>query len=343
MPLTADQVGELARRFATLDMTGWDDAAFDRALTHLGWRPTRASAEEREQSRTYPRLWDYEDFRPGCKGESHEAYDTGLGTGLGQMARHGSDIGSEISVPVGEGQEVFRQLRAALEEILGAPSIMRGPGPLLRWRHPVRLLELEHAGDHTSLRVSPTDAVDRDEHLASNWGEPEYVLEQIGYWQVLGRGWDWAPGGSWADDWPEFEERLATTLRSVVRDFALLDIPDRFTVVVCTPQDRRFVQWTTFEDQTLHLQARIPDDPDPGWSEAMAELGWQPPDDRALEGLLVRDFPAFDWQHANTAAHMLVAALRSYDVPFEDLWHEVISPDVDLLGIGLPTKQGGRI
>jgi hypothetical protein len=291
MPLADDQVRELVRRFAALDMTAWDDAAFDRALATLGWRPTQASAEERKQSRRYPRLWNYEDFRPGCKGESHEQYDTGLGTGLGEVARHGSDIGSEISVSVGEGEELFRRLRAALEETLGPPSIMRGPGPLLRWRHPVRLLELEHAGGRTSLRVSPTDAIDRDEHLTSTWAESEAALEQIGYWQVLGRGWDWAPGG---------------------------------------------------EDRTLHLQARIPGDPGPGWSETMTELGWQPPDDPDLEGLLVRDFPAFDWQQAGAAAHMLVGALRSYCVPFEDLWHEVISPDVDLLGIGLPTEHGDR-
>ncbi|TDC57771.1 hypothetical protein E1281_03615 [Actinomadura sp. KC345] len=343
MPLTDDQVRELVGRFATLDMTGWDEAAFDRAPAHLGWLPTRASAEERKRSRLYPRLWNYEDFRPGCKGESHDQYDTGLGTGLGQVARHGSDLGSEISVPVGEGEDLFLSVRAALEETLGPPSIMRGPGPLLRWRNPVRLLELEHAGGHTSLRVSPTDAVDRDEHLSSNWAEPEHTLEQLGYWQVLGRGWDWAPGGVWADDWNQFEEQLATTLGSVVRDFALLDVPDRFTVVVRTPEDLRFVQWTTFEDWTLHLQARVPDDPGPGWSEAMADLGWQPADSRDLDGLLTCDFPTVGWQEAQTAARMLVGALRSYGVPFDDLWHEVISPDVELLGIGLPTKRGGRV
>ncbi|MEW2352625.1 hypothetical protein [Spirillospora sp. NPDC029432] len=221
--------------------------------------------------------------------------------------------------------------------------MMRGPGPLLRWRRPVQLLELEHVGGHTSLRVSPTDAVDRHEHLWSEWAEPEYRLELFGHWQVLGRGWGWAPGDHLADDWPEFERQLAATLLSVVQDFALLDVPDRFTVVVCTPEDFRFVQWTTFEDWTLHLQARIPENPAPGWSETMAELGWRPPDHHDLDGLLVRDFPALGWEEAGTAARMLVGALQSYDVAFEDLWHEVISPDVDLVALGLPTRHGGRL
>ena len=343
MSPTDDQIRELVRRFATLDMAGWDEAAFDRALAHLGWRPPEASADEPRRRQRYPRLWNYEDYGRGCDGESHEEYDTGLGTALGEVARHGSEVGSEISVPVGEGPEVFRRLRSALEEALGPPSFMRGPGPQLRWRHPVRLLELEHAGGYTSLRVSPTDAVDRAEHLWAEWGEPEYRLEQFGYWQMFGRGWEWAPGGHWADEWAQFEEMLADTLHSVVRDFALLDEPDRFTVVVCTPDDFRFVQWTTSEDRGLHLQARVPGGSGPGRQEAMAELGWQPPDSRDLEGFVIRDFPAFGRQEATTAARMLVGALQSYDVAFEDLWHEVISPDVELIGIGLPARHGARI
>jgi hypothetical protein len=342
MPAADDQLRELARRFAALDMAGWDEAAFDRAIDHLGFRPPREPAGEGRRSR-YPRLWNYEDYRPGCDGESHEMYDTGLGTGPGEVARHGSEIGSEISVAVGEGEEVFHRLRSALEEVLGPPSVMRGPGPLLRWRHPVRLLELEHADGFTSLRVSPTDAVERDEHLSANWAEAEDGLEQLGYWQILGRGWDWAPGGYWADDWDQFEERLAVTLRSVVRDFALLDVPGPFTVVVCTPGEYQFVQWSTFEDRTLHIETHVPPgDSAPAWSEAMAELGWRPPASADFGDLLTRDFPTLGWPEAETAAGMLVGALKAYGVDFEDLWHEVISPNVDLLGIGLPTRPGAR-
>ncbi|MEV5571766.1 hypothetical protein AB0L06_17075 [Spirillospora sp. NPDC052269] len=70
MTPTDDQVRELVRRFVTLDMTGWDDAAFDRALVHLGWSPRQDAVEER-----FPGSGDY---------------DTGLGTGYGSCYRHGA-------------------------------------------------------------------------------------------------------------------------------------------------------------------------------------------------------------------------------------------------------------
>ncbi|MFI0353497.1 TY-Chap domain-containing protein [Actinomadura sp. 9N407] len=338
-----DQLRELVRRFATLDMTGWDDAAFDRALTHLDWRPPQPSAEEPRRELKYPRMWNYEDYRQGCHGESHEEYDTGLGTGLGEVARHGSETGSEISVPVGEGTDLFLRLRSALEDTLGPPMITRGPGPLLRWHHPAQLLELEHASGYTSLRVVPTEAVEKDEYTSAKWAEPEHGLEQLGYWQVAGPGADWTPGGYWADDWSQFEERLATTLRSVVQDFALLDGPGHFTVVVRTPENYRFVQWTTLADWTLQIQARVPDDLGHAWSEPMAELGWRPSDPSDIEGMVVRDFRVLGPQEATTAARMLVGALQAYGVAYEDLWYELISPNVDLFGIGLPNRHGGRI
>ncbi|MFC5182506.1 TY-Chap domain-containing protein [Actinomadura harenae] len=324
---TDDQIRELVRRFATLDMTGWDDAAFDRAAAHLGWRPVTDDA--------------------GARPSRTEWYDTGIGTGQGYLARNGADDeGSTVSVSMGDGDELFLRVRSALVDELGAASIMRGPGPLLRWRGPVRLLELERIGDRAHLAVRPTEAVENDEYRTAKWAEPDDGLGLLGYWQVIGRGPELDgtsfPGGYWADDWTEFEERLATTLSAVVRDFALLDGPGHFTVVVRTPGDRRFVQWTTDEDWTLHIEAGRPSDADAAWPDAMTALGWDlanTPDD---EPCVAHAFPALDVDGAATAARMLVGALRSFGVAFEDLWHQVISPNVDLLGIGIPTRHGDR-
>ncbi|MFC4907682.1 TY-Chap domain-containing protein [Actinomadura gamaensis] len=330
MAPTSDQLPELARRFAALDMTGWDDAAFDRAVTHLGWRRTQDGSEGGTPLRT-----------------DREEYETGLGTGPGLLARHGSDDErTGISVRVGEAGEFFPRLRAALEDALGAPSIMRGPGPLLRWRGPVRLLELERLGDDAYLRIVPTEAVENDEYRTAKWAEPEDGLEQLGYWQIVGRGPELAglflPGGYYAEDWAEFENRLATTFSSILNDFSLLEKRDDFTVVVRTPGEHGFVQWTTDRDWGLHIEAAIPPDHDPAWRETMTGLGWPLDDTPEGEFCVADDFSEPGTDEANIAARMLVGALKSYGFPFEDLWYERISRDPDLLGIGLPTRHGDR-
>ncbi|GAA2701543.1 hypothetical protein [Nonomuraea recticatena] len=68
----------------------------------------------------------------------------------------------------------------------------------------------------------------------------------------------------------------------------------------------------------------------------MAELGWLPPDSPDTEGRLIRRFPTLAAQEATTAARLLTGALRAYGPDFSDLWHQVISPRVHLLGIALP-------
>ncbi|WP_026413266.1 TY-Chap domain-containing protein [Actinomadura oligospora] len=325
MAPTDDQARDLVRRFATLDMTGWDDPAFDRAAAHLGWRPKDA-AEGR--------------------GSRSEDYDAGPGTSYGLFFRGGADHHeTRVLVRVGEGDELFLRVRSALMDELGAPSIMRGPGPLLRWRGPVRLLELERIGDGAFLTARPTEAVENDEYRTAKWAEPEDGLGLLGHWQVVGRGPEldglFLPGGYWADDWTEFEERLATTLHSVVRDFALMDGPGHFTVVVRTPEDH-YVQWTTHPDWTLEIHASLTGDRDSAWADTMTGLGWLLSDVTEDDFCVTREFPALDDEDAKTAARMLVGALRSHGVAFEDLWHEVISPNVDLLGIGIPTRHGAR-
>lgn len=322
-----DWIHELAHRFATLDMTGWDDAAFDRARAHLGWQPRRYTTEEQELRQAHPELV-----------RSQEEFDTGSGSGTGRFARRGAeDAGSRISLAAG-GAEAFPRLRSALEELLGPPFSMRGPGPVLRWRDPVRLLELEHDGG-ARLTIRPTDPVEADEYQASKWAEPEDGLQELGYWLAPGPEMDFVPGGYFAQDWAQFEQWLATTLRSVIGDFALLDPDTHFTVAVRTPSGH-CAQWTTLPGWSLRLEARDPDVP--GWRQSMAELGWQPPGPDDEPDWLVREHPVVDDQAAATAARMLVGALRSYGDPFEELWYLLISPDIHLLGIGLPDRQGSR-
>ncbi|MFC9971136.1 hypothetical protein ACFVH6_09570 [Spirillospora sp. NPDC127200] len=338
MPPTDDQIRELVRRFTCLEVNGWDEAAFDHARAHLGWSPAQYSAREQEWAARFPNL------RRG------EEYDTGLGTGRGSFTRSDTMYDRpSIQVRVGQDDDLFRSLRSALEESLGSPSIMRGPGPLLRWRGSDRLLELERIRGSSYLAVRPTEAVEADEYQTAKWAESEDGLGQLGYWQVTGRGPEmmgtFIPGGYWVDSWEKFQEELAETLRSVVQDFTLLDGPGHFTVVVHTPGDRRFVQWTTHDpDWTLEIQAAIPPNADSAWKANMAEAGWLAASDPSVKDhVLVRLFPDLDMEGAATASRMLVDALCSYDVPFEDLWHQVISPDVRLLGIGLPTHPGGRV
>ncbi|MCP2342823.1 TY-Chap domain-containing protein [Actinomadura rupiterrae] len=326
MSPTDDQIRELVHRFATLDMTGWDDAAFDRAAAHLGWRPAASVPEWRR---------------------SDELYDTGLGTDHGSFARHGS--GSEesrISVRVGEGDELFLRMRAALQRRLRKPSVMRGPGPLLRWRGPVRLLELERMSDAAYLTVRPTEPVENDEYRTAKWAEPEDGLGLLGYWQVVGRGPElegaFFPGGYYADDWDEFEERLARTLESVVGDYGLLEKDGHFTVVVHAPGDR-FVQWTTGLDWSLYIEAGKPPGHGGAWVDAMTELGWPMADSARNEPTVGHEFPVVGAEEAATAARMLVGALKSHGVDFEGLWYAPISADPDLLGIGLPTRPNGRV
>ncbi|GAA2726132.1 TY-Chap domain-containing protein [Actinocorallia aurantiaca] len=335
MALDDDQVRELVRRFVAIEMGGWDDAAFGRALEVLGWRAAEYSDEELE--------WQRRRRRPSGR----EEYETGLGTGRGVFARHGAgDERSQISVRAGEGEELFRRLRSAIEDELGVPSVMRGPGPSLRWRGKDRLLELEHGRLGVYLELRPLEAVENAEYQVAKWGEAEDGLGPLGYWQVVnwkeGEADLFVPGGYFADGWAEFEERLAKTLVAVVRDFALLGDLGDFVVVVRAPGDRRFVQWYA-SGPMLWIEAGIPDESDAAWSAAMAESGWLPSDSEGSGKLLViREFPVLGDEEAATAAHMLVGTLQSYGAAFEDLWYELISPDVHLLGIGLPTRPGGR-
>ncbi|WP_262401567.1 hypothetical protein [Actinomadura sp. CNU-125] len=96
------------------------------------------------------------------------------------------------------------------------------------------------------------------------------------------------------------------------------------------------MQWSTREDWSLQIEAFIPEDAGPGWSDAMAALGWHPSDSSDTDGLVIGRFPNAGAEEATTAARMLVGALRSYGVAFVDLWYQLISPDMFLLGIGLP-------
>lgn len=316
--MTADAgIRELARRFATVDMTGWDDDAFDRARAHLEWQPPRHTTSQQDRVE----------------------YDTGLGANRGLFARHGADDAeSRISFRAGTDTATFHQLRSALDELLGPPFSTRGPGPVLRWRDPVRLLELAH-DDGAHLTIRPTDPVEANEYRTSKWAEPEDGLQELGYWLAPGPEMDFVPGGYLAQDWAQFEEWLATTLRSVIGDFGPL-VPDtHFTVAIRTPD--HCAQWTTRPDWSLRLEAMDPDIP--GWRQSMAELGWQPPGSHDEPNWMVREHLKVDEQGAATAARMLVGALRSYGDRFEELWYLLISPDIHLLGIGLPDRQGGRL
>ncbi|MFI6818188.1 TY-Chap domain-containing protein [Nonomuraea sp. NPDC050328] len=322
------QLRELVRRFAGLDLAGWDDAAFDRAREHLGWQPARYTPEEEALRTRFPRLYG-------------EEYDTGLGGERGTFARHGADdVRTQISLRVGKGDEIFLALRSLLEEVLGPPSLLRGPGPMLRWRHPVRLLELERFSGTALLRVCPAVAVEKDEYQVARWAEAEDGLGQLGYWQMITRRPEatdlFIPGGYVANDWAELEERLAETLRSVVADFALLDPSSHFTAVIRTPRERAFAQWTTDAQWGLEIQAGIPTDAGPTWEADLIALGWSPPRSPDDKGRLIRHFPVLGREEAETAARLLVAALRSYGVPYAGLSHLVVSPPVGLLGIGLP-------
>lgn len=326
-----DQVRELVRRFAAVEMAGWDDAAFERAREVLGWRTAEYSDDEQRRRLKYPPV------------STREQYETGFGADRGVFARHGAaDENSQISLRVGDGDALFRRLRSAFEDVLGPPSVMRGPGPSLRWRSPVRLLELERrwGGVHVSIR--PAVAMERAEYRMARWGEAEDGLGMLGHWQVVGRREDvFVPGGYLAAGWAEFEERLATTLESAVQDFALLNIAEDFLVVVRAPGVRRFVQWST-RGRSLRIEAGVPDGYDPAWSAAMTGLGWEPPDPENDEHLAFGELAMLGKEEAATAARMLVGALRSHGAALEDLWHEVISPDVHLLGTGLPSSPGGR-
>ncbi|MEU4332542.1 TY-Chap domain-containing protein [Nonomuraea dietziae] len=326
------QLRELVRRFATLDLAGWDDASFDRAREHLGWQAAVYSPEQEARRARFPRLY------------SAEEYDTALGAESGTFARHGADdVRTRVSLRAGQGDELFLALRSLLEELLGPPSLLRGPGPLLRWRGPVRLLELERVRGTAYLRACPAEAIEKDEYRTAQWAEAEDGLGQLGYWQMIGRRPEatdlFIPGGYAANDWAEFEERLAETLRSVVADFALLAPSSHFTAVIRTPRERAYAQWTTDPAWGLEIQAAIPAEPSPTWESDLIGLGWSPPDSPDTEGRLIRRFPVLGPEEAQTAARLLVAALRTYGVPFADLSQLVISPPVHLLGLGLPTHR----
>ncbi|MEV5569803.1 hypothetical protein AB0L06_07130 [Spirillospora sp. NPDC052269] len=58
---------------------------------------------------------------------------------------------------------------------------MRGPGPLLRWRGPVRLLEFERFRGTAYLRVKPTGGVQNSEYRTAKWTEPE---DGLGLWET---------------------------------------------------------------------------------------------------------------------------------------------------------------
>ncbi|WP_067485983.1 hypothetical protein [Actinomadura hibisca] len=292
------EIKALIRRFAALDMGDWDRAAVDRAAAVLGWKV--------------------------AAGRGAVALHGGLPTGPGHAypdelseppRQHGYE---SFSCPLARGRdrpalnEAFRTARRLAEDLLGPAPLRGGPGPWLRWRRPVSLLELERTASSVEVCLRPAEVVEADEHRAVEWGDRDIAAEVVGIW--LGEtphpscAETSLPGHCVAESWKELREWLEETLRTLVEDLPALDDPTVVSLVSADASDPHQVRFLVDGGSPLRLEAT-------STARLREERSWRENDGRTLTA----EFPSPHRVHIRAAAEILVDALRTYGLPLETL------------------------
>ncbi len=303
--LTGEQIRDVIDRLAGLDLGGWTRAEVERAVATCGWSV--------------------------AEGEYGPALVTGLADGgsVGTGLNGSDDEVFQLSVPVARTRDRERQV-AAFQEARGIaeerfwPAAWRGgrgydaSGPWIRWRRPGASVELGAGRYGVDLTLFSTDQVDRHEYLFINQGQglDDLPHRWFGVTDDADRNMNFFPGDHRAAGWEEFEGLLADTLEDLVHDVPYFG---DLVILALQPQnedDPRYVQlW--IDGEVLHLEAsNASPEPDPAWAPALTGLGWVPPESHPN---WTREFQGPGRAEAETAARLLVGALRTFGVPFSGL------------------------
>ncbi|WP_329520260.1 DUF6301 family protein [Spirillospora sp. NBC_01491] len=323
--LTNAEIDHLVHRFDILDLEQWDRGAMERAAAGLGWRLRSELAEGLTFIGPLPDGWNFA-YRGHVHGSPREGAFTMLEC---ELARTG-----ETAVLT----EVFLAAKAAAEKRIGPAPIWRGPGPVLRWRRPETLLEIERTGNTVRLRLLPADVAENHEYQLAKWGERDDAVAEIGVWQATtteGAALEgvFVPGGHLAETWDEFGEWLEETLAALSGAMGPLDQEVVLVMAPVTDRYPGFVQLRC-DARLLHLEAGT-EGLDP---RKAAELGWQQDDAENLVHVI--DFGHPRPSDIEAAARVLVNTLRVQDVPLDDLhctaWLGKGGYSLDLYGLGIP-------
>ncbi|WP_329518525.1 DUF6301 family protein [Spirillospora sp. NBC_01491] len=336
--LLDDQMDDLIRSFSTLDLGGWQRPDIERVLAERGW----SLVEDRGVSL---------------------GFSTGLPTGHG-YASTDLDHSPALAVTLASGLdhaeavEVFDTARRQAEDVLGPPPLRGGPGPWLRWRRPgatPRLRLARACSDEATASVHlELLATDRYEHhevrTARHQGEHPYSwCRTVHTDETDGM---LVPGDAVAEDWRDVEDRLARTLRALVRDVPVLG-EDPLTLVIEERDDGSRMPseiptcFVKLADGVLRVEC--PADPVPDMVLTLTELGWTAPSEAWITVLTTGDWstepdgsPSFsrDWPltsevAAGDAARLVVGALRAVEATLPALGYWV-GRNGDNLGVRLP-------
>ncbi|WP_439678694.1 hypothetical protein [Embleya sp. MST-111070] len=324
--LTDAEIADLVARFDTMSMGEWDRDAVERAAAGLG-RPSGSDGTSR---------LTFVGPLPHGRSRAHRGHVLG-------SPREGCFTSLECDLARGEDvavvEAVFRTVKTAVEARMGPAPIVRSPGPVLRWRRPETLLEIEWDRNGVQLRLLATKVVEKHEHALAEWGERDDCVAELGVWQGYihrhpGLLDAFIPGVRRAETWEELGRGLRETLEALLTDLGRLD-EDFHMVIQPTDEDAEgFVQFACGPDELTLEAADGVLAPLPG-SRTGPQLGSGP--SRLAEIRIPNPRPS----DAEPAAQALVRALRAQNLNLDDLGHMAwLSLEGDyaphLIGLGLP-------
>ncbi|WP_405615071.1 DUF6301 family protein [Streptomyces sp. NBC_01511] len=333
------RIGDLIRSFSALDLGSWERPDIERVLAECGW----SLVEERGGSLSF---------------------STGLPTGVG-YASTDLDDSPALTLTLARGlghaeaAEVFHTAAGHAEDVLGVPPLRGGPGPWLRWRRPgtTPRLRFRHgsANEATAGVVLELLATDRYENQETR--AAQHLGKQPSSWfrtvHTAATDGMFTPGNDVAEDWADFEHRLARTLHALVRDVPMLgELPLSLVIDERDDGERTPAEIPTcfvrLADGVLRVES--PADPKPDLVLTLTELGWTPPSKEWITVLTTDDWsnapddgsPSFfrDWPMtsrtaADDAARLVVGALRAVGASLPALTYWV-GRNGDNTGVRLP-------
>jgi hypothetical protein len=325
--LTDAEIAVLVARFDTMSMGDWDRHTVERVAADLGW----TSGSESSYGLTF--------VGPLPRGRGYAYRGHPFGTPRESFSSLECDLAVTDDQAVVEA--VFRAARRAVEARVGPAPIMRSPGPVLRWRRPETLLEIEWAGDRVVLRLLATKVVEKYERELAEWGERDDCVAELGVWQgYIHRHPQlrdvFIPGVRLAGTWEELGRGLRETLEALLRDLGRLD--ESFHMII-RPVDEDVEGFAQFACGPDELSLEAPDGALAPLSQTPSGAG--PQRGSGPGGLAEIRIPNPGPDDAEPAARALIRALRVQNLNLQDLGHMAwLSMEGDhgphLIGLGLP-------
>ncbi|MFI6288867.1 DUF6301 family protein [Streptomyces sp. NPDC051018] len=264
--LSDDQIGDLVRAFAVIDLGDWGRPDIERVLAEHGW------SLDREREKVL-------------------CFSTGLPTGSG-YADTDTGYSPALSVTLADGVghaeavEVFHTARRYAEELLGPAPMRGGFGPWLRWRRDGATPRLrfsrasrEPVTASVRLELLATDPYEyREASAVDHLGEPPYSWCRIVHTDEMEGVL--IPGDTIAQSWEDVERGMAGTLEDLAEDLPVLGEQPLTLLIEDWSDDSREPTdkptcYVRFTDGVLTVEC--PASPTPELVPVLTELGWTEP------------------------------------------------------------------